>query len=937
MRDMLKYLILTIVTIVFIVYLKINIDNTIQNVKKDFDKTEIYNLESLSSNISNVILNEVKDATIFETLKKNKNLQKELQKNLEIIIGKKYKYAYLLHQDDTGHFRILLDGSKDDKYFFNEPFNVISSKWRDIYSSGELGFFRDEGIESIWMTYVYPIVVDGKVQALLAIDFSTEEIEKTLNYFTPLQNILNYTLFTIVFASIGIFILFYLWFMKRKEVTKNKELLEENQHFFSEIINAQSSIIVTHKKGKLSTVNSAFYTFFEIETLEEFYMKHECFVSEMNIVNDDNSEEHTVESLLKEFEDNIFLKVELQDNIFTLFSKNLIFDGEKVSVITLTNITELEAATNKAKESSKAKSNFLASMSHEIRTPMNAIVGLTDLTLDTTLTTRQRDFLSKIKLSTSSLLSIINDILDFSKIEAGKMELEYKSFKLFDLVQKVRNIFETQSRYDHINFNIFLDPKLPECVITDIIRLEQVIINLLGNAFKFTHKGSISLEILSSINDNYNIIVKVKDTGIGIPPSKISTLFDSFTQVDTSTTRKYGGTGLGLSITKKIIDLMNGIIKVHSTENVGTEFEVFLKLDIDENCKSLTQIYSNDNEIVEIQKYKNIKILIAEDNFINQDVIRGYLEKFDFNLTIVNDGVEALEKFSLNKFDLIFMDINMPNMGGYEATHEIRKIDKTIPIIALSANARQDDFQHSVDAGMNKHVSKPINPILLYQVLLQYLPISKYQNRQLFNSSKSQIFELTNKDDYYFKCIDSSKMLEYLSQNKILFDKILEQFFQDYKDYDEIKEDLFFNLEKSKDYFHTLKSVSGIIHAKDLFTLVTQHYQNINNNALDKKIYDELFIALEKTINEIKEYIVQKNSPIFSINEEQKIIDENTRNKLFDSITTSLKSKKSKQIKVAIENIEGKNFNLEDLEKLEKAKNFIAKYDFESALKIMES
>jgi len=933
MKNIIKYGLVIVFSLFFIFYLKMNIDNTIEKVKIDFDQAEIYELESLSSNISAIITKELKNKTIFSTLQKNHTLQVQLQRSLEMILGKKYKYAYVLHLDDKERFRILLDGSKDEKYFFNEPFGVISPKWLEIYKSGKFGYFKEKGVESIWMTYAYPIVINGEVQALLAIDFSTKEITKTLHYFKPLQDVLDYAMIAIILTALGMLILLILWLRKENEANKNKKLLEDNQHFFSEVLNSQSSIVITTKEDEIATANSAFYTFFEIETIDEFYLKYTNLMSQIHVIDEKNLDNRLEKDYLEHFKDNSFTKVKIKEDIFTVYSKNLIVNTQKVTVLTLTNITELENVSNKAKASSIAKSEFLASMSHEIRTPMNAIIGLTDLTLDTPLNTKQHDYLSKIQLSSISLLSIINDILDFSKIEAGKMELEKKSFKILSFVQKIKTIFETQSRNGDIKFEIFLAPNFPECIISDVIRLEQVVINLLSNSFKFTQKGAISLDISYIENSDYNISIVVKDTGIGIASEKLKTLFDVFTQGDTSITRKYGGTGLGLSITKKIIDLMHGKMSVASQEGVGSEFTILLNLEVDTDCVCLSEVITSNNEIAELLKYRDINILIAEDNLINQDVIRGYLEKFGFGLTIANDGLEVLEKFESNHYDLIFMDINMPNMSGYEATQKLRKSNIEIPIIALSANARGEDFANSFQIGMNDHVPKPIEPIVLYQALLKYLPQDKYQKDYVVPSSLTtrSTKSKEKKINYVFTTLDAGSVLENLSNNRSLFHKIMEQFYVEYHEYEKIKLELSKNALQSKEYFHKLKGVSGSIKAENLFELVDEYYQDLQNNIVNEKLYEKIFEEMPRIIEDIKNYLEYE-----TIQEKKKSslenIDQKENDRFFIEMKAALTTKRSKKIKHTLEKTKKMNFGIEDSKILKNIKDYIQKYDFNGAL-----
>ena len=386
-------------------------------------------------------------------------------------------------------------------------------------------------------------------------------------------------------------------------------------------------------------------------------------------------------------------------------------------------IYKVKKSEIKAKDATKAKSMFLANMSHEIRTPMNAIIGFGDILNKSSLTEAQEKNLGFIRASASSLLNIINDVLDFSKIEAGKLELEQKPFFMYELNNNLHGIFSVLAKDKNIEFTSKYESSYKKAVVGDQTRIGQILINLVNNAIKFTKEGLVSVEINTVIENDKNIVyeIKVKDTGIGIEQVNVSKLFNSFTQADLSTNRKFGGTGLGLSITKTLVTMMDGDIKVNSIYTKGSEFIATIRLEKDENFIE----EKKDEEIID-ENLSSLRILVAEDNKTNQILIDIILDEYDIEATIVNDGQEAIDVLTKDDFDLILMDIQMPNVDGYEATKIIRDkkssvLNHDICIYALSANALKDDIDESLKTGMDGHIAKPIDTQILYKVLQQNL------------------------------------------------------------------------------------------------------------------------------------------------------------------------------------------------------------------------
>jgi signal transduction histidine kinase/CheY-like chemotaxis protein len=384
---------------------------------------------------------------------------------------------------------------------------------------------------------------------------------------------------------------------------------------------------------------------------------------------------------------------------------------------------ELFTALKKAKKATKTKSLFLANMSHEIRTPMNGIIGMSHLGLKAPAN-KKNDYIKKIEFSAKNLLGIINDILDFSKIEAGKLEIEKTNF---DLKQTLNNILipikflvEEKKLELKIDYN---ENEIGKYFNGDELRVSQILTNLLSNAVKFTDSGFIKLSVSKVEKNRLKFIVE--DSGIGLSENQKDKLFGSFSQADSSTTRKYGGTGLGLAISKQLVEMMNGEIFVQSQINNGSSFIFEIELEEVENIEknNYHDKTVQNNNIRNFETLKDKTILLVEDNMINQEIVLGLLEDSGLNIIIASNGKEAISKYIQNqdKIKLILMDIQMPVMDGYEATHTLRNQGVNIPIIALSANAMQEDIQKTINVGMNKHLNKPIDLDKLYDVLFEYL------------------------------------------------------------------------------------------------------------------------------------------------------------------------------------------------------------------------
>lgn len=560
------------------------------------------------------------------------------------------------------------------------------------------------------------------------------------------------------------------------------------------------------------------------------------------LVADDITEKKRIENQLKEYNELLENKVRERTIELENINKKLI---EEIEIRKKTE-KELIKAKDAAEEASRAKSLFLAKVTHELRTPMNGILGMTSVLLDTNLTEKQKRSLLIVKQSGETLLNIINDILDWSKIETGKLKLDKYKFNLYELIKNITELLESAAKNKGIELRLNLNDNLPNIVIGDGHRLQQVFINLISNAIKFTEKGyvEVSAQKVETGEDKIKVRFDIKDTGIGIPQEKMDRLFKSFSQIDDNLTRKYGGTGLGLFITKELVEMMGGSINCESTVGVGSVFYFIIPFEIPQDESLQVNEEIGLSQIAKKYNFLNLRILVAEDSYINQELIKEALDNINCVYQIANNGIETLEIFTKEKFDLVLMDLQMPEMDGFEAAKAIINYEKSnnlphTPIIALTAHDDENTKTNVFATGMDDLITKPFNWYIFYETISRYkknqseLPVNLDILLQSINNNKILLYKLTK---YFIK--NTPTQLENLGK--------------------EIKNKNFEQIEKIS---HKLKSEIGNFGAEKAYNLITKINQisRIKQSEKLEALYEEFRIELKKVLQYLEQIIENEN------------------------------------------------------------------------------
>lgn len=742
----------------------------------------------------------------------------------------------------------------------------------------------------------------------------------------------------------------------REDVTKQvsfNEMLKISQERTSAILDNQESIIVISRKEEgVIEANFKFFQSFGFKDLNDFKENHrgicELFVEREGYLQptyNDDWIKYLIEN--KNLNKALLFDHTGKLRIYSVQSVSLILDEQETFLSTFTDITELENAREKAEKAELVKSEFLANMSHEIRTPMNGILGFIQLIQTTSLDAKQTKYINIIDSSTKTLLNIINDILDFSKIEYGKIELENVQINPFVDFENTFVLLSEKAKEKNLSYHVYIDPKISECITIDIARVRQILLNLVGNAIKFTNiNGSItvSISLVNSSDNKQCLEFSVSDTGIGIPKERQNTIFDPFSQADSSTTRKFGGTGLGLSISKSLVEILGGNLSLESEINIGSTFSFLLNvdtcsikesiaehLDLYKVCviKSLEPIYENiieqlnafkinfnicdhsincnqeceilittdfnfvsnvnyskcivindnqsiDNEnVICLKNYKdspsilyntllsldtinipdnimsnnryNLSVLVAEDYEINRLLIEELFMHYGIKYQFALNGAEAVELASNNKYDLIFMDINMPIMNGMDATIKIRELGVTTPIIALTANVLDGDKERFIEVGMNYYITKPIEITELEFILNEFCkerPIDISENIFTFEYISTAFINLSTEmkfsNNLIYKFANS-----YMDSIPGLLEKL--KYGIDYNDYKSIELAC-----------HDIKSGAATLKL-DLIRDIAKDMENYSHKAVSFDYVDG-FILISKYTYILKEYLNKESN-----------------------------------------------------------------------------
>ncbi|WP_051678439.1 ATP-binding protein [Thiomicrospira pelophila] len=731
--------------------------------------------------------------------------------------------------------------------------------WLNTKEEGSLAFFLDGKPQSVTLTPIHD-TLDQLSGYLVGYRQAPELLMAEDNFHTSLL------ISTLTTGLFGLFVI--LWLRRKTQHQQERQFLKTIYDTMGEglyVLDQYGAISHINRKG----MQMLGYTEAELLGKNAHDLFHQHPTNETN-----DPDECSIQACVfqqKIYEGAVEFKTK-DDQILTVkvVSQPLVNEGKlQGSVTTFMDISreqsisdELRIAKDKAEKANHAKSDFLANMSHEILTPLNAVIGLSELMRDTDLDIQQTDYLNKISQSSHLLLSVINDILDYSKIEAGKLELSPQAFYLKDTFDHLTTLFQQSAHKKGLAFLIDIDPRLPKTLFGDDLRLMQILTNLTSNAIKFTPKGEVRLTAKMTQDDDQSVQIqfRVCDTGIGLSEQQIDKLFKPFAQADSSTTRQYGGTGLGLVICQRLVKAMGGNrLYIESQPEHGACFIFTLNFEKNTQGQTVAHHFNLHN-----QAWLNLKfaghVLLAEDNQINQMVASQLLQKAGLKVSIVENGQAAVEAEQSEKFDAIFMDLQMPIKSGYQASMEIRKDNPDIPIIALTAAALVEDRNKALAAGMNDHLSKPIEVQTLYASLVRWLG-----HLQIFNSEEpvlTQSSHSANTQSALPKNLEGFDLVLGLKRLKIgdeLYKDLLVDFAaQLKKDKPVLENELGLDLNR----LHAIKGVSGNLAAMNLFNAADQleHVLKSSENpeSIEQAKY-KFFESLNIVYNSLNQWLESLN------------------------------------------------------------------------------
>ncbi|MFV8271217.1 response regulator [Flavobacterium sp. GT2N3] len=677
----------------------------------------------------------------METLKlihdlKAHQIELEMQKE-ELVLAKEQaeiatrKYTELYDFAPSGYFTLTNLGKIVE---LNLTGSKLLQKERSQLINSQFGFFISDDTKSIFNTFL-DTVFNTNLKKCCEVKLILEN-DLTVNVY--LTAVLNENRTEVLIAAVDI-----------TQIKLTKSALKESEERYLELLNSLDVGIILHKKDSSIIFSNPKAS--QLIGLNKNQMNGKrIFNPVWEFIKEDNTplaqENYPVNEILnnKKPIKNFIIGIKkskhtsvkwLLINGFPVFNNSGEIAEVMISFIEITMLKKLEIELIKAKDqaeaANRAKSSFLTNMSHEIRTPLNGIIGFTDLLMKTNLDKKQTKYMNTVHESATILIKIINNILDISKIESGKLELNIEEVDLFELIYNVIDIFKYHADLSKIDLIINIDTSVPKYVLVDSIRLKQILVNLIGNAMKFTKEGSIALSVITAPSENENqwhLKFSVKDTGIGIKDENHEKIFQSFIQEDNTITRKFGGTGLGLAITNQLLALMNSKLELNSHYGEGSEFLFTVELEKSNhecNLNHLDNTIEIEETVSSVKNLSNKKILVVEDNKINMLLVKTLLKSILPGSTILeaSDGRKAIKLYKKEKLDLILMDIQMPHKNGYETTAEIKQLKKynNIPIIALTAGIMQGEKEKCLESGMDDYVSKPIIRSNLEKVLLKWL------------------------------------------------------------------------------------------------------------------------------------------------------------------------------------------------------------------------